>query len=56
MRTRGFIMVGAALVALAANVVDAAEDGASVWNIVAIVCFGIVLFAGFEMVATNPPE
>jgi hypothetical protein len=47
-------MVGAALVALAANVVDAAEDGASVWNIVAILCFAIVLFAGFELVAKNP--
>ena len=49
-------MVGAALVALAANIVDAAEDGASAWNIVAIVCFAIVLFAGFELVASNPPE
>jgi hypothetical protein len=55
-RTRGFIMVGAALVALAANIIDAAEDGASAWNVVAIVCFAIVLFAGFELVATHPPE
>jgi hypothetical protein len=55
-RTRGFIMVGGALIALAANIVDAAEDGASAWNIVAIVGFAIVLFAGFELVATNPPE
>jgi len=47
-------MVGAALIALAANVIDAANDGASVWNIVAIVCFAIVLFAGFELVAKNP--
>jgi hypothetical protein len=53
-RTRGFIMVGAALVALAANVTEAATDGASVWNIIAVVCFAIVLFAGFELVATNP--
>jgi hypothetical protein len=53
-RTRGFIMVGAALVALGANVVDAANDGASIWNIVAILCFAIVLFAGFELVAKNP--
>ena len=53
-RTRGFIMVIAALIALAANVVDAANDGASVWNIVAILCFAIVLFAGFELVAKSP--
>lgn len=53
-RTRGFIMVGAALIALGANVIDSANDGASVWNVVAIVCFAIVLFAGFELVAKNP--
>jgi hypothetical protein len=52
-RTRGFIMVVAALIALGANVVDAANDGASVWNIIAIVCFAVVLFAGFELVAKN---
>ncbi len=54
-RTRGFIMVGAALIALAANVIEAADEGASVWNIIAIVCFAIVLFAGFELIAKNPP-
>jgi hypothetical protein len=54
-RTRGFIMVGAALVALAANVFEAADEGASAWNIIAIVCFAIVLFAGFELIAKSPP-
>jgi hypothetical protein len=53
-RTRGFIMVVAALIALAANVIEASTDGASVWNIIAIVCFAVVLFAGFELVAKNP--
>lgn len=53
-RARGFIMVIAALIALFANVVDAANDGASVWNIVAVLCFAVVLFAGFELVAKNP--
>ena len=52
-RTRGFIMVVAALIALGANVIDAANDGASVWNIIAILCFAVVLFAGFELVAKN---
>jgi hypothetical protein len=55
-RTRGFIMVGAALVALAANVIEASTDGASAWNIIAIVCFAIVLFAGFELIAKSAPE
>jgi hypothetical protein len=53
-RTRGFIMVVAALIALGANVLDAANDGASVWNLVAILCFAVVLFLGFELVAKNP--
>ncbi len=47
-------MVGAALIALAANVIDSANDGASVWNVVAIICFAVVLFVGFELVAKNP--
>lgn len=54
-RTRGFIMVGAALIAFAANIIEAADEGASVWNIVAIVCFAIVLFAGFELIAKSAP-
>jgi len=55
-RTRGFILVVVALLALAANIIDAANDGASVWNIIAILCFAIVLFAGFELVAKSPPS
>lgn len=47
-------MVVGALVALGANVVDAANDGASVWNIIAILGFAVVLFVGFELVAKNP--
>jgi hypothetical protein len=47
-------MVVAALIALGANVIEAATDGASAWNIIAIVCFAIVLFAGFELVAKSP--
>lgn len=55
-RTRGFVLVVVALLALAANIIDAANDGASVWNIIAILCFAIVLFAGFELVAKSPPS
>ncbi len=55
-RTRGFVLVVVALLALAANIIDATNDGASVWNIIAILCFAIVLFAGFELVAKSPPS
>ena len=48
-------MVIAALIGLAANVIEASTDGASAWNIVAIVCFAVMLFAGFEMIAKTPP-
>jgi len=53
-RTRGFVIVIAALIGLAANVVESSTDGASAWNIVAIVCLAVMLFAGFEMVAKSP--
>ena len=43
------------LIGLAANVIEASTDGASAWNIVAIVCFAVMLFAGFEMIAKAPP-
>jgi hypothetical protein len=54
-RTRAFVIVIAALIGLAANVIEASTDGASAWNIVAIVCFAVMLFAGFEMIAKTPP-
>jgi hypothetical protein len=54
-RTRGFVMVIAALVGLFANVVDVANRGSSGWNFVAIGCFAVLLFAGFELVAKAPP-
>jgi len=54
-RTRGFIMVIAALIGLGANVVDVANRGSSAWNFIAIACFTVLLFAGFEIVAKAPP-
>jgi len=54
-RTRGFIMVVTALVGLGANVVDVANRGSSACNFVAIGCFTVLLFAGFESVAKSPP-
>ena len=54
-RTRGFIMTGTALLGLALNVVDAADRGSSAWNILAIVCFAILLFCGFGLIAKSGP-
>jgi hypothetical protein len=36
-----------AVVGIVANVIDGADDGFSVWNAVAIVCFGVVLVYGY---------
>jgi hypothetical protein len=54
-RTRAFIIVIAALIGLFVNVVAVANDGSSGWNFVAIGCFIVMLFAGFEMIARTPP-
>ena len=48
-------MVITALVGLFANVVAVANGGSSGWNFVAIGCFAVLLFAGFEQVAKAPP-
>jgi len=48
-------MVIAALIGLGANVVDVANRGSSGWNFLAIGCFTVLLFAGFEQVAHAPP-
>jgi sulfite exporter TauE/SafE len=55
-RTRAFAAVGAGLLLLALNVLDAADRGTSAGNIVAIACGAFLLFWGFAMVArTGPP-
>jgi hypothetical protein len=36
-------------------VVDVANRGSSAWNFIAIGCFTVLLFAGFEAVAKTPP-
>jgi len=55
-RTRAFACVGAGLLLLALNVIDAADRGASAGNVVAIALGAFLLFWGFAMVArTGPP-
>jgi len=48
---RGIVMAIAGLVVLAANVVDATQDGTSGWNVIAIVTGAGLLFYGFAVVA-----
>jgi hypothetical protein len=55
-RTRAYIIVVTALVGLFANVVAVANNGTETWNFVAIGCFAVMLFAGFEMIARTPPQ
>ena len=51
-------MAIAGLVVLAANVIDAANRGSSVWNVVAIVAGVFLLFYGFSIVgrSSRPPS
>jgi hypothetical protein len=56
-RTRAFAAVGAGLLLLALNVIDAADRGASAGNLVAIALGAFLLFWGFVLVArTGPPS
>lgn len=44
-------MAIAGLIVLAANVIDATQDGTSGWNVIAIVTGAGLLFYGFTVVA-----
>jgi uncharacterized membrane protein HdeD (DUF308 family) len=48
---RGIVMAIAGLIVLAANVIDATQDGTSGWNVIAIVTGAGLLFYGFTVVA-----
>jgi hypothetical protein len=48
---RGIVMAVAGLIVLAANVIDATQDGTSGWNVIAIVTGTGLLFYGFAVVA-----
>jgi hypothetical protein len=47
LRTRGLVMIVAAVLGIAVTLIDAADDGFSTWNAVSIVCFAIVLVYGY---------
>jgi hypothetical protein len=52
-RTRGFVMVVCGLLVLALNVIEAADRGATAWNIVTIATGAFLLFYGTSVVARN---
>ena len=56
-RNRGIVMSGCGLLVLALNVIDAANRGASGFNIVTIAVGVFLLFYGFSVVARTgkPP-
>ena len=49
-RRHGFVYAVAGLLVLAANVVDAADRGSSVWNFIAIAVGAGLLFYGFTLI------
>jgi hypothetical protein len=53
MRARGLAMVVAAVVGILVTVFDAVDDGFSVWNLISIVCFGIVLLYGISYLSSS---
>jgi type IV secretory pathway VirB2 component (pilin) len=55
LRTRGVVMVVAAIVGIVVIGIDAADDGFSAWNAVAIVCFAVVLVYGYLYVTERRP-
>ena len=52
-RRHGVVFAVAGLLVLAANVIDAADRGSSVWNFVAIAIGTALLFYGFSLIARS---
>jgi len=52
-RLRGFIMLLVGLVGIVVTILDGADDGFSLWNGIAIVCFAVVLIYGYLYLANR---
>ncbi|HEY7106781.1 MAG TPA: hypothetical protein VH986_10285 [Acidimicrobiia bacterium] len=50
-RARGFVMVVCGLLVLMLNVIEVADRGATVWNVVTIATGAFLLFYGTSVVA-----
>jgi len=53
-RTRGVVMAVCGIIVLALNVVEAADRGATAWNMVTIATGAFLLFYGFAVIARPP--
>jgi hypothetical protein len=53
-RGRGIVMSVCGVLVLALNVVEAADRGATAWNLVTIAVGAFLLFYGFTIVAREP--
>ena len=58
MRTtaRGIAMLVAAIVGIVVTFIDGVDDGFSLWNSIAIVCFFVVGLYGIAALASRPPS
>jgi len=52
-RLRGFIILLVGLVGIVVTILDGADDGFSLWNGIAIVCFAVVLIYGYLYLANR---
>jgi len=53
-RARGLVMSTCGIVVLALNVIEAADRGATAWNILTIAVGAFLLFYGFAVLARKP--
>jgi hypothetical protein len=54
MRTRGIVMLLAAAVGIVVTILDAIDDGFSLWNGVGLACFAIVAIYGVAYLNGRP--
>jgi hypothetical protein len=54
MRARGVAMLIAAVVGIVVTILDAIDDGFSIWNGIGLACFAIVGIYGISYVSQRP--
>ena len=56
LRVRGVVMILVAVVGVVVAIFDGIDDGFSVWNLVSIVCFAVVLLYGLSYLSRSNPR
>jgi hypothetical protein len=54
LRIRGLVVVVLSVIGIIVNIIDAVDDGFSVWNGIGIACFVVVLAYGAKYMANWP--